>query len=82
MRLSSSAGSLPTAEKGARFPLSASLPKLSQDIDYNQISDADAAIFEAKMQFSAVDSGMRDVSPRSNRNAGAPIAASLPLHRL
>jgi hypothetical protein len=35
MQLSSSAGPLPTVENDVRFPLSAGMAKLSQDIDYN-----------------------------------------------
>ena len=51
MPLSSSAGPLPTVEKGARFPLSAARPEWAQEADCNEISDADAAIFEGERNF-------------------------------
>jgi hypothetical protein len=80
MRLSSPAGPLPTAEKGARFPLSAGMTKMSQDIDYNQISGADAAIFENENGFFRCrQRNRRGPAPAPT---GAPIAAPFPLHRL
>ena len=44
-----------------------------------RFSDTDAAIFEAETQLSAVDSGIGEVPPRSNRSVDAE---PLPLHRL
>jgi hypothetical protein len=80
MRLSSPAGPLPTAEKGARFPLSAGMTKMSQDIDYNQISGADAAIFENENGFFRCR--QRNRRGPAPAQSGAPIAAPFPLHRL
>jgi hypothetical protein len=66
MRLSSSAGPLPTVKKGARFPLPAGTDGMDpKRLINNQIPDDDMAIFKAKTQFSAVGSGIGEVSTRA-----------------
>jgi hypothetical protein len=58
MPLNSTAGRCRPPQKGLDFRCRPVSPERVQDADCNQVSGAEAAIFEAQNGFSAVDSGI------------------------